>query len=529
MSSLPAKSATRNSSSLAWFVVVVAGLVVLAIVSGLQLSARLGAGQDVLDGARPIFTQERIVGDRVGITMIGNVADMVDPIIDAKGGAAGEVGDLVGLVAGATGLPQADVLAALKANFPHTYHLLLALPLDQVSAEIPDLLTFVSKNSQVGDENAVLGAIAATTPRLAQAITNLMVVTENWRDVAGTDGVLRFDGVTEVNSVPEIRGLFEDDVVTGVETVASDFRGLDEPAPKVGLIALILTVIGVIVVLFGLVMMGLTRTNAYGSQVHIFGWSVVTLVGILVAGGVLVLGLFPRLDGGQRVLDGLRPAFVEERVAGMEAGVTIVSNIAAMADPIVDVEGGAAGEVGALVGLVAGATGLAPEDVLVAVETNFPHVYHLLLALPLDAVSAEIPGLLTFVSKNSEVGDENAVLGAIAATTPRLAQAITNLLVVTGGFREIPGIAPLTRFDGSPVRSIPELTDYFNDDVVAGVRAVAADYRTLDTTAPPVDMFPPLLLVVGILVIIYGGAMLMLTRANTPRRIKLVGGTPNKS
>jgi uncharacterized membrane protein len=340
---------------------------------------------------------------------------------------------------------------------------------------------------------------------------------------------LRFDGVTEVNSVPEIRGLFEDDVVTGVETVASDFRGLDEPAPEVGLIALILTVIGVIVVLFGLVMMGLTRTNAYGSQVHIFGWSVVTLVGILVAGGVLVLGLFPRLDGGQRVLDGLRPAFVEERVAGMEAGVTIVSNIAAMADPIVDVEGGAAGEVGALVGLVAGATGLAPEDVLVAVETNFPHVYHLLLALPLDAVSAEIPGLLTFVSKNSDVGDENAVLGAIAATTPRLAQAITNLLVVTGGFREIPGIAPLTRFDGSPVRSIPELTDYFNDDVVAGVRAVAADYRTLDTTAPPVDMFPPLLLVVGILVIIYGGAMLMLTRANTPRRIKLVGGTPNKS
>ena len=174
--------------------------------------------------------------------------------------------------------------------------------------------------------------------------------------------------------------------------------------------------------------------------------------------------------------------------------------------------------------LVAGATGLPPADVLAAVETNFPHVYHLLLALPLDAVSAEIPGLLNFVADNSEVGDANAVLEAVAATTPRLAQSITNLLVVTGGFREVPGFAGLTRFDGTPVRSIPELTDYFKDDVAAGVRAVAADYRTLDTTAPPVDMFPPLLLVVGILVIIYGGAMLMLTRANTPRRIKLVGG-----
>jgi hypothetical protein len=42
-------------------------------------------------------------------------------------------------------------------------------------------------------------------------------------------------------------------------------------------------------------------------------------------------------------------------------------------------------------------------------------------------------------------------------------------------------------------------------------------------------MFPPLLLAVGILVIIYGGAMLTLTRANTPRRIKLVGGASNTS
>lgn len=520
MSKSPSKSATRNSNSLAWFVVVVAGAVVLAIVSGLHLFTRLDAGQDVLDGARPIFTEERIAGDRVGITIIGNVADMVDPIVDAQGGAADEVVPLVELVAGATGLPAADVLSALEANFPHTYHLLLAIPLDEVSAEVPGLLTFVADNSDVGDANAVLEAIAATTPRLAQAITNLLVVTENWRDVAGTDDVTRFDGVTAVDSVPEIRGFFEDDVITAAETVASDFRDLDDPWPEVGLIAMILTAIGVVVVVFGLAMLLLTRLNAYGQRVHTLGWSVVTLVGVIVAGAVLLLGLFPRLDGGQRVIDGLRPAFVEQRVAGMEAGVDIVSSIAAMADPIIDAQGGAAGEVGALVDLVAGATGLPAADVLAAVEENFPHVYHLLLALPLDAVSAEIPGLLTFVSENSEVGDADAVLGAIAANTPHIAQAVTNLLVVTGGFREIPGITGLTRFDGTPVQSIPELTDYFNDDVVAGVRAVADDYRTLDTNAPPVDMFPPLLLIVGILVIIYGVAMLTLAPATTPRRIK---------
>ena len=522
-------SGTRNANSLAWLVVVVVGLVVLAIVGGLELFSRLDAGQRVLDGARPEFTEERVVGDRVGITMIGSVADTLDPIVDTQGGAADEVGALVGLVAGATGLSGDEVLAALEANFPHTYHLLLTLPLDQVSAEIPGLLDFVADNSGLADGGEVLAAIAATTPRLAQAITNLIVVTDNWRDVDGTAGVTRFDGVTAVDSVPEIRDFFATDLVTAVETVAPDFRDLDEPWPEVGLIATILTVIGVVVVIFGLVMMGLTRTDAYSQRVHRLGWSVVTLIGVLVGGGVLVVGLFPRLDAGQQVLDGLRPAFVEERIVGMEVGVGIVGNIADLADPIVDTQGGAADEVGALVGLVAGATGLSGDEVLAALEANFPHTYHLLLTLPLDQVSAEIPGLLDFVADNSGLADGGEVLAAIAATTPRLAQAITNLIVVTDGFREIPGIEPLTRFDGSPVRSIPELADYFADDVVAGVRAVADDYRTLDTTAPPLDLFPPLLLIIGVLVVIYGVAMLMVTSAYTPRSTKPDGGATEPS
>ena len=76
--------------------------------------------------------------DRVGITMIDNVANLLGPDCRYPRCAAGEVGPLVALVAGATELPPDDVLAAIEANFPHTYHLLLTLPLDQVSAEIPD-------------------------------------------------------------------------------------------------------------------------------------------------------------------------------------------------------------------------------------------------------------------------------------------------------------------------------------------------------------------------------------------------------
>ena len=516
MSRQRSTTATRNANTLSWFVVLVAGIVVLAIVGGLQLFERLDAGQAVLDGARPVFTEERVDGARVGITMIDTVADTLDPIVDAEGGAAGEVGPLVELVAGATGLPPGDVLVALETNFPHTYHLLLALPLEDVSAEIPGLLTFVAANSDLADEGAVLDAIAANTPNIAQAVVNLLVVTDNWRDIEGTTGVTRFDDVTTVDSVPEMRDLFVDDVITAVEVAAPDFRGLDEPWPPVGDIALILTIIGVVVVVFGLLMMVVTRTNAYNRPVHGLSWSVVLLVGVLVGGGVLAISLFPRLSGGQEAIDELRPVFVEDRLAGMEVGVAMVDNIAMMADPIIDAQGGAAGEVGALVELVAGATGLPPADVVAALDANFPHTLHLLLAFPLDGVSAEIPGLLNFVADNSELADADAVLQAIAANTPNIAQAVTNLLGVTDGFREVPGIEGLTRFDGTAVHSIPEVVDYFADDVVPGVRAVTDDYRTLDTIAPPVDAFPPLLLLVGILVIIYAVAMLSLVSATTP-------------
>jgi hypothetical protein len=244
-------------------------------------------------------------------------------------------------------------------------------------------------------------------------------------------------------------------------------------------------------------------------------WFVVVVAGLVVLAVVWGLELSGRLDAGQRVLDGARPIFTEDRVVGDRAGITIIGSVADTLDPIVDEQGGAAAEVVPLVQLVAGATGLTDAEVLAALEENFPQTFNLLLALPLDGVSAEIPALLDFVAANSELADAGAVLDAVAATTPNLAQAITNLLVVTDEFRAVGGIEPLTRFDGTPVRSIPDVIAYFGEDVVPGVRAVTSDYRTLDTTAPPVDVFPALLLIVGILVVIYGAAMLIIVRAST--------------
>ncbi|NOX28789.1 MAG: hypothetical protein GXP35_01860, partial [Actinobacteria bacterium] len=238
---------------------------------------------------------------------------------------------------------------------------MLSLPLEDVTAEVPGLLDFVAVNSELADGAAVLAALSENTPNIAQAIVNLGVVTDNWRNVDGVDGmdgVTRFDGSTSVQSVPEIRDFFAADVVPAIGATANDFRGLDEPWPKLTLIPVILTVLGIVVILVGVVMMGLTRTGAYNQSLATAGWSLVSAVGVLVVAGVLLSGLFPRLAGGQDVIDGLRPAFAEERIVGMEVGIGIVDNVTNMADPIVDAEGGAAGEVGPFVELVAGVTGL---------------------------------------------------------------------------------------------------------------------------------------------------------------------------
>jgi len=510
------RTAAKNTNTLAWFVVLVAGVVIVLVVWGLSLFSRLDAGQSVLDGARPAFTEERVAGDIAGVEMIDYIVNMADPIVDAEGGAAGEVGPFVELVAGVTGLSQADVLVALEENFPHTFHLLLSLPLEDVSAEVPGLLDFVADNSELDDGDAVLAALSENTPNIAQAIVNLGVVTDNWRNVDGMDGVTRFDGSTSVESVPEIRDFFAADVIPAIGATAADFRGLDDPWPRLTLIPIILTVLGIVVVLVGMVMMGLTRTGAYNKSLATAGWSLVSAVGVLVVAGVLISGLFPRLGGGQDVIDGLRPAFTEERIVGMEVGIGIVDNVTNMADPIVDAEGGAAGEVGPFVELVAGVTGLSQADVLVALEENFPHTFHLLLSLPLEDVSAEVPGLLDFVADNSELADGDAVLAALSENTPNIAQAIVNLGVVTDNWRNVDGTADLTRFDGSNVTSFPEVRTYLAADVVPAVRAIAEDFRELDETAPPVNIFPWLLTIIGLLVLVYGAAMVAITRSTAP-------------
>ncbi len=121
----------------AWLIVIVVGLFVLSLVFGLQHFPRLSAGQKVLDDGRHLFSDDLVVAQRNASDAVNLVVDGLDPIITEQGGAAAEVPQLITFVSQQTELSEAEVLEALQENFPHTTALLLAIPLEEVSAELP--------------------------------------------------------------------------------------------------------------------------------------------------------------------------------------------------------------------------------------------------------------------------------------------------------------------------------------------------------------------------------------------------------
>jgi hypothetical protein len=246
--------------------------------------------------------------------------------------------------------------------------------------------------------------------------------------------------------------------------------------------------------------------RASRSRSAVLQWVVVLGVGVLVVTVVLGLNLIPRLNDGQKVLDSARPAFAPERVAAARAGIDIISKNVDAADPIMNVQGGAAAEVPKLVAFVSQKTGLPQAAVVAALQKNFPHTTALLQAIPLSSVTAEIPGLLKFLEKTLKVS-EPQLLDALQANFPHITQAVTNLPTVTGGWEHIQKIDGLTRFDGTPVQSVPELRTYFSADLIPVVEHQQSNFDSLDGTSR-VNWIAPLLLIVGIVVILFAGLMI---------------------
>jgi hypothetical protein len=489
----------------AWLVVALVGVFVVAVVAGLSLYPRLTAAQRVINHGVPVFDQTRVAGDRAGITIISHAADTLTPIVTPQGGAAAEVPQLVAFVSKQTGLSQPAVLAALTKNFPHTTALLEAIPLSSVTSEIPGLVTFLATSLHMTPAQ-VLGALKANFPDLYQSITQLPYVTSGWYNVPGTANLTTFNG-TPVHTVPQVRTYFSADVIPVLEDQRTHFDALAGDGGVSFLAPLLLTV-GIVVIIFG-VAMALFARKRLPRELAAAGWSVVTAVGAAIVVVVLVLSFFPRLDGAQNLLDQATPAFNPTRVAGDEAGVTMVSHVVDFAAPAVTPQGGGAAEVPQLVAFVSKQTGLSQPAVLAALTKNFPHTTALLEAIPLTAVTNEIPGLVTFLGNALHLTPAQ-VLGALKANFPDLYQSITQLPYVTSGWNNIPGTASLTTFGGTPVHSVPQMQAYLATDVVPYLSTEQNDFHTVISNWPRLPVFPPLLLIVGIIVTLYGALMLIL-------------------
>jgi hypothetical protein len=485
-----------GKGTLAWVVVLVVGIAVVAIVLALKLVPRLSDGQKVLNAASPAFTSQRIAGDRAGVNMVSHIVDLADPLVTPQGGGAAEVPAVVNAVATSRHISPAQALAFLQKNFPHTIGLLEATPLSSVNAELPGLVAFVAKATHLTPA-ALTAALSTNFPRLSQAINSLPTVAGGWQSIPGAAGLTRFDGTTPVRSVPDMRTYLSADVVAAAEAQQSNFRSLNGTS-KVDWIPVLLLIVGAVVILFSLAMIvrsrgGISRGEAIASSL------VVIVVGVVVVALVLVLNLIPRLNNGQKLINGLKPALTAQRVAGDRTGVSMVSTIVNLADPIVTPQGGAAAEVPKLVAFVSQKSGLPPAAVVAALQKNFPHTAGLLAAIPLTAVTQELPKVAAALPP-----------GALKLI-PHLAQSIQAAPIVTGGWNSVPGTAGLTRFNGTPVSSVPDVRTYFSSDVIPVLETQQGHFRTLAGTSK-IDFLGPVVLIVGIVTIVWGLLMVILAR-----------------
>lgn len=252
-------------------------------------------------------------------------------------------------------------------------------------------------------------------------------------------------------------------------------------------------------------------------------WVIVLVVGIVVVTLVLGLNLIPRLSDGQDVLNAAKPAFTTTSLNTDKAGITILSKNVNMADPIVRGAGGGATEVATVVAIVAKANHISDAKALAVLQKTFPHTTDLLKAIPLSAVNAELPQLEAFLEKTLKLTPAQLV-AALKANFPALYQTIAYLPEVTNNWYQVPHLAAygFTDFNGKPVRSVPELRDYYQQ-LIAAVAAQKSNYDSLNSTS--VDWIPWVVLAIGIIVILFSLLMIVLNRRGITRRMAIASAS----
>jgi hypothetical protein len=488
----------RRTVTFGWVGVAVIGLSVVIVVLGLQLFPRLNSAQDLIDDVRPALTADRVAGDVAAVAMVSTAVNTLDPAM-YPGGVDVEWPKLIALLAERTGSSDADMRARLLTSFPLTTQLLNSAPLSEVSAEIPKVMEFVAATLDLTLDQWYQ-MLAKDFPKINQQVHSLPKMTGGWDKVPGTQKLTRFDG-SPARTMPQVRDYFQKDLIPSFDRQQANFRGLDTRG-GVGFLAPLLLGLGIVVILFGALMAVATSHGLPGTPDRL-AWVVVSAVGAAVVGLVFALNLYPRLIGGQQLLDDTRAAFTVDRVDGARAAVDFFSAPIDALGPGVLFEGGGINEVVKLLDLLSAHTGLPPLDVKDLLITKFPNATYLLAAEPFSGVTAENSRFYDYLATSLELPSGQGQQ-ALKENFPKINQLLTSLAGLTDGWAAVPGTEKLTRFDGTPVRSVPQIEDYFRGDVIPVLVRQQANYVRVDTTWPPLTVFAPLLTAVGLMVIVYG-------------------------
>ena len=232
-------------------------------------------------------------------------------------------------------------------------------------------------------------------------------------------------------------------------------------------------------------------------------WLPVAFIGFAVIALVFALQLIPRLGAGQTLLDEASPAFADARVDGTRAGVNFISTYVDLADPLMSTRGGASKEVGELIALIKRRGRLTTAEARRALKRRAPHVEALLRALPLSGASADVPRLTQLLAARL-VSTPDEVQTTLVQRFPQLTQSLASLRNMTSGWYQVPGVdGRLTRFDGTPVATTPQLRDYYRNDVVP---LLVRDRRKFQDLAGSggIGHIPYLLIILGLVVLAYG-------------------------
>lgn len=490
---------------LAWAGVTVLGVIVVILVVWWQLFPRLTAAQTMVDDLNPAFPVDRVEGDRGGINMVSAATDTGDAMMHPDGAAA-EVPKLVDFIAQQTRQPSQDVQAMMARTYPHINGFLTSLPLPEVSAEFPKLVHYLGTVLFMTPEQ-VDHMLQQDFPKIYQVNVNLPKLTTGWDAIPGTEKLTRFDG-RPVRTMPQLRDYLSQEVVAPVERQQGNFRPLGVRG-GVGFLAPLLLALGIVVIFYGTTMVVVTWRGLPENGLR-FAWAVVSVVGVAVVGLVLALNLFPRMIGGQALLDDTRPVFALDRIQGDRAGIEFISIFVDALGPAVLPDGGVAEEYPKLIERVADKVGVSGAEVRQLVAQDFPHSAKLLDGIPFSDSSGEAYKLVDDVAAAAHV-TSSQMWQMLKAQFPQIYQLVTNLKTVTDGWKQVIGTDKLTRFDGTPARSVPVIRDYFRDDVIPGLERQQKNFVIADTNWPPLVVFSPLLTGVGIGVVGYGLLLRRLT------------------